>query len=148
MSAEWQFLVTLNERLRRLRDPVEIQDVAVRLLGEHLQVNRINYAHIEGDEVVISRSYTSGVAPMPHRGPVVAFGKAIVDACRHGEAVAVSDVRTDPRFTDVERTHLLAREIAAFAGAPLIKEGRWLATFGVHSKTPRVWTRDQIALVE
>ena len=36
MSAEWQFLITLNEQLRPLKDPVEIQDVAVRLLGENI----------------------------------------------------------------------------------------------------------------
>ena len=37
MSAEWHFLVTLNERLRPLRDPVEIQSVVVQLIAEHLQ---------------------------------------------------------------------------------------------------------------
>jgi hypothetical protein len=34
MSVEWNFLVTLNEQLRPLKDPVEIQQVAVRLIGE------------------------------------------------------------------------------------------------------------------
>lgn len=33
---EWRFLITLNERLRPLRDPAEIQEAAVRLLGEQL----------------------------------------------------------------------------------------------------------------
>ena len=28
MSIEWQFLITLNEQLRRLKDPVAIQEVA------------------------------------------------------------------------------------------------------------------------
>jgi len=79
---------------------------------------------------------------------VAAFGKAIVDACRRGETVVVTDTHTDPRFTDAERAQLLASEIAAVVGVPLIKEGRWVATFGVHSSTPRTWTRDQIALVE
>ena len=68
---------------------------------------------------------------------------------RRGETVVVDDVNTDPRFTDAERAQLLAaQQIAAFVGMPLIKDGRWLATFGVHSATPRAWTRDQIALVE
>ena len=140
MSAEWQFLITLNEQLRPLKDPVEIQEVAVRLIGEHLQASRVNYAHIDGDEFVISRSYADGVPPFAGRGPVVRFGEAIVDACRRGETVAVDDVNTDPRFTDAEREQLLAGETAAFVGAPLIKDGRWLAMFGVHSATPRTWT--------
>ena len=148
MSAEWHFLITLNEQLRPLKDPVEIQEVAVRLIGEHLHASRVNYAHIDGDEFVISRSYADGVPPFAGRGSLARFGKAIVDACRRGETVAVDDVNTDPRFTDAEREQLLAGETAAFVGTPLIKDGRWLATFGVHSATPRTWTRDQIALVE
>ena len=148
MSLEWQFLITLNEQLRPLKNPVEIQEVAVRLIGEHLHASRVNYAHIVDDEFVISRSYADGVQPFAGRGPVTRFGKAIVDACRRGETVVVDDVSADPRFTDAERAELLAVETAAFVGAPLIKDGRWLGTFGVHSRTPRTWTRDQIALVE
>ncbi len=84
----------------------------------------------------------------PIEVPSPAFGDAVVEACRRGETVVVSDVHTDPGFTDAERAPLLASEIAAFVGAPLIKEGRWLATFAVHSATPRTWTQDEIALVE
>src|SRR5262249_14620910 len=44
-----QFLVTLNDQLRPLRDPVEMQEVTVRLLGENLDGNRVSYATIERD---------------------------------------------------------------------------------------------------
>ena len=148
MSVEWQFLITLNEQLRPLKDPVEIQEVAVRLICEHLHASRVNYAHVEGDEFVVSRSYAGGVSPFAGRGSVARFGKAIADAGRRGETVAVDDVNTDARITDAEREQLLADETAAFLGTPLIKGGRWVAAFGVHSATPRTWTRDQIALVE
>src|SRR5688572_22015779 len=148
MSAEWHFLLTLNERLRPLKDPIEIQEAAVRLIGEYLQASRVNYAQIEGNEFVVSRSYARSVPSFAGRGHVARFGKTVVDACRRGEAVVVSDTRTDTRFTDAEREQLLASEIASFVGVPLIKEGRWVAVFGVHSSTPRTWTRDQIALVE
>jgi hypothetical protein len=60
MSAEWQFLLKLNERLRPLRDPVEI---AVRLIGEHLQASCVNYAQVEGDEFVIRRSMHTASRP-------------------------------------------------------------------------------------
>lgn len=148
MSVEWRFLITLNEQLRPLKDPVAIQDVAVRLIGEHLHASRVDYAHIDGDEFVISRSYADGTAPPARRGSTARFGKAVVDACRRGETVVVDDVTTDSRFTYSEREQLLAGKTAAFVGTPLIKDGRWLATFGVHSGTPRTWTRDQIALIE
>jgi PAS domain S-box-containing protein len=148
MSLEWRFLITLNEQLRLLKDPVAIQEVAVRSIGEHLDASRVNYAHIDGDEFVISRSYAYGVPPFAGRAPVSRFGKAVVGACRRGETVAVDDVNTDPRFSDTEREQLLAGQTAAFVGTPLIKDGRWFAIFGVHRATPTPWTRDQIALVE
>src|SRR5262245_37376218 len=103
MSAEWQCLIALNERLRPLRDPVDIQNTAVRLVAEHLQASRVDYAHVEGDEFVIARSYPDRVAPSAARGPVAWFGAAIADAYRRGETVAVADVHADPRFTDGER---------------------------------------------
>ena len=37
-TTEWEFLTTLNERLRRLRDPAAIHDVTVALLAEHPNV--------------------------------------------------------------------------------------------------------------
>src|SRR5689334_2803346 len=148
MSAEWQFLITLNERLRPLKHPVAIQDAAVRVLGEHLKINRVHYAYIEDDEFVISCSYVDGVPPLPSRGPVARFGAAMVDLCRKGDTVVVDDVRSDPRLTDAERESLLSCHIAACVGRPLIKNGRWVATLAVHSATARTWTSDQIALVE
>jgi PAS domain S-box-containing protein len=148
MSVEWQFLITLNEQLRRIRDPIEVHEVAARLLGEHLHASRVHYARIDGDEFVITRSYTDGVPPLGERGPLARFGSAIVEACRRGETVVVDDVNTDPRFTSAAREQLLRAGTLAFVGTPLIKDGRWLGTFGVHSTTPRTWTRDQIALIE
>ena len=148
MSAEWRFLVTLNERLRPLRDAVEIQKAAVGLLGEHLQVNRVHYAQIEGDEFVIRHFYVNLVAPSPTRGVLSRLGPAILDACRRGETIIINDVGTDPRLPEDTRERLLGRETTAIVAAPLIKEGRWVATFSVHSAKPRVWTADEVALVE
>jgi PAS domain S-box-containing protein len=143
-----QFTVNLNDRLRQLNDPVEIQDVTVRLLGEHLRVNRVCYATIDGDEFIIDRSYVNGVPPSPPRKPVTLFGTALIESYRRGESVAVHDVSQDPRFTEAERAALFANDIAAFAGVMLLKDGRWMAAFGVHSATPRVWTGEEIALIE
>jgi PAS domain-containing protein len=143
-----QFLVRLNDALRPLRDPVEMQDVAVRLLGEHLHVNRVSYCEVDRDEFVITRFYVNGVSPILGRGSISAFGAALVDAYRRGETVAVDDVATDPRLEDAERTLLLGIQVAAFSAVTLHKEGRWLASLVVSAATPRAWTRDEIALLE
>jgi PAS domain S-box-containing protein len=149
MSAEWHFLVTLNERLRPLRDPVEIQRVVVQMIREHLHASRVHYAQIQGNEFVIRRSSEAAdAAPFPIRGPVAFFGQSILDACRRGEAVAVDDASTDPRLADTDRAQLIASGMAAFIAVSLTKGGQWLATFCVHADTPRRWTSDQVAVVE
>jgi hypothetical protein len=50
MSIEWPFLIALNEQLRRIRDPAEVQEVAARLLGEHLHASRVHYARRDKHE--------------------------------------------------------------------------------------------------
>jgi PAS domain S-box-containing protein len=148
MSSEWRFLVTLNERLRPLGDPNERQQLTLSLLGQHLAASRVHYARIDGDDFVIGRAHVNGVAPLPMRGPVHAFGRAIVDSCHRGTTIAVPDARTDTRLADLDRAYLLGIDTQALIAVPLTKHGRWIAVFAVHSRTPRVWTRDEIALVE
>jgi len=143
-----KFLVTLNDRLRPLRDPVEIQDVAASLLGEYLRLNRVIYGDIDGDEFIVGRTYVNGVAPFAGRGRIADFGTALVDAYMRGETVAVNDVLKDERLTDADRAVLARGEIAAFIVTTLHKDGRWVGGFAAHSAKPRDWTRDEIALVE
>ena len=147
-EAQLQFLITLNDRLRPLQDPVEIQDVATRLLGDHLGLNRVLYGDMDGDEFIVGRCYANGVAPFAGRGRVADFGTALVDAYKRGETVAVEDVLTDERLTDAERAALSNVQIGAFVVTTLHKEGRWVGGFSAQSATPRSWTREEIALVE
>lgn len=148
MAPEWRFLTALNERLRPLTDPAAIQEIAVRVLGEHLDACRVTHAEVEGNDFVVRHSYGQTVSPLADRGPLALFGHAAVDACRRGETVVVTDAHTDGRLTDAERAQLHANQIAAFVGVPLSDDGRWVAVFGVHSSTPCAWTPEQIALIE
>ena len=54
---------------------------------------------------------------------------------------------TDPRLSDADRAALRARQIAAFVGVTLFKDGRMVAAFGANHDTPRAWTPTEIELV-
>jgi PAS domain S-box-containing protein len=136
------FLLRLTDTLRPLGDPLAIQEVTTRMLGEYLHVNRCNCGDIEGSDFIVRRSYANGVAPWIPGGPVATFGQSLIKAHRRGEPVVVNDVRSDPRLNDSERETLLGYEIAAFAGVMLLKDGQWVAVLAVHSATPRAWTKD------
>src|SRR5262245_161760 len=140
------FLLRLNDALRPLRDPVEIQNLTVRLVGEHLRVSGVAYFVIDGDDFIVTMSYDDGIVPIRSRWPMASIG-SLLEAYKRGEPVIVSDIRTDPRFTDA-RAKLLSQRIVALLRVMLRKEGRWVATFGVNSSSPRNWTHDEIALIE
>src|SRR5262245_20833349 len=140
------FILRLNDALRPLRDPVEIQNLTARLVGEHLRVNGVAYFVIDGDDFIVTMSYDDGIVPIRSRWPMASIG-SLLEAYKRGEPVIVSDIRTDPRFTDA-RAKLLSQRIVALLRVMLRKEGRWVATFGVNSSSPRNWTHDEIALIE
>ena len=141
------FLLKLSDAVRGLIDPDDVQETAARLLGEHLGVNRVGYAEMEDHSYVIRREYAHGVAPLVGHGPTGSFGAALRDAYRRGETVVVNDVSSDPRFTEAERVTMEARQIAAFIGTTLVKNGKFLAAFGANNATQRNWTPTEIALV-
>src|SRR5215467_7581498 len=141
------FLLRLADTLRPLSDPLAIQEVSCRLLGQHLHVNRVRYADVDGTNYIVRMSYVNGVAPLVDRGPVAAFGEWLLEAYRGGETIIVSDVRTDPRFTESERVYLRVAEIAAFAAVSLVKDKQLVAAFGIHNATPRVWTKREVELI-
>src|SRR5580765_4485400 len=141
------FLLRLSDALRPLSNPLDVQEVAARLLGEHLRVNRVGYAELENREYVIRREYTCGVAPLAGHASRGNFGAALSELYRRGETVVVSDVDTDPRFTESERVAMHEREIAAFVGVMLLKGGQLVAAFGANNSTPRRWGVIEIALI-
>ncbi len=141
------FLLKLSDALRPLGDPLDRQEMAARLLGEHLDVNRVGYAELGTSPPTIRREYIRGVAPLAGRGLAGAFGPAFQDAFQRGETVVVSDVRTDPRFSESARAVLGEREIAALVGVTLLKGGQLVAAFGANNATPRDWTSGEVELI-
>jgi PAS domain S-box-containing protein len=143
----FEFLLKLTDAIRGLINPADVQQTAARLLGEYLGVNRVGYAEMEDNGYIIRREYTRGVAPLAGHGTSGTFGAALRDAYRRGETVVVNDVDSDPRFTESERVVMKQRQIAAYIGATLVKNGKFLAAFGANNATPRQWTSTEIALV-
>ena len=127
------------DALRPLADPAAVQAEAARLLGTYLGVNRSTYAEIDGECAVLRGRYSDGVPPLPDRLPLAAFG-GLVDESRRGRMVAIDDVRSDARVSEAALAAFDAIHMRAFVTVVLIKDGRWVAAFGVDAATPRAWT--------
>lgn len=141
------FLLRLNDAVRPLNDAAAIQEIAARLLCEHLGVARVGYAEPGGAEYIIRREHTRGAEPLVGTPLRIAVRGALGDALRRSGAIVVSDVETDQRLSDDDRAAFRARQIAALIGVARFKDGQMAAAFGVNHNAPRVWTTGEIELV-
>ncbi len=143
------FLLTLSDALRPLRDPEAIKTTACRVLGEQLRANRAFYAEVRGEDWVVEGGYAQGAAPLPPgRYAAATYGPRIMDTYRVGRRVVFRDTRSDAGFAAEERAAHVAISILAAVGVPLLKEGRLVAILVIHTAEPRDWTEDEITWVE
>jgi PAS domain S-box-containing protein len=82
------FRIILADALRPLADPVAIQAIASRILGEHLDANRVAYFEVRGANYVVERDYLNGATPLVGNYPVDAFGSQVLAAYRNGRVVS------------------------------------------------------------
>lgn len=141
------FLLKLSDALRPLSDPVAIQKVAARMLGEHLRVLRAGYGEVEDDVLVIRADYTQGAASLNGRYPLDAFGPTLAKAYREGGVLVVRDTEKDTALTEAEREQFSKVQVAAHITVATRKAGHHVISLGVQSDIPRDWTEDEVAIV-
>ena len=152
------FLLTLSDALQPLADAAEIQATTTRLLGTHLGADRAMYAEVEGEPgsetgtirgqyVRSARGGEPAAVPFPERFAYRPFGEESMAGRYRGDLLIVPDIAAAPGFEAAERAAWAADGVRAAVVAPLVKDGRLVAEFGVHSAMPRPWTEAETALV-
>ena len=141
------FLLRLNDALRPLSDAAAIQETAARHLGEYLGVARVGYAELEAASISSAASIPAASSHSSDRPCKSASAPRCTRPSARGETIVVGDVESDQRLSDDERATFRSRQIAAFVGVALFKDGRMVASFGANHHTPRVWTAAEIELV-
>ena len=141
------FLLQLNDAIKPLADPIAVQETASRLLGEHLKADRAGYFEIDGHDCVIERDWAPSVPHLCGRFIGAAFGQWLADAYQSGRTVVMNDIADEP-LTPGEREAYGDIEVAALISKPLVKEGKFVGGFSVHSAAPRAWTRQEMRLLE
>ncbi|WP_237482960.1 HWE histidine kinase domain-containing protein [Lichenibacterium dinghuense] len=142
------FLLRLSDALRPVGDPVEVQRIATRMLGQHLGATRVFYVAVgsDGDTADILHDYTDGVPSRVGRYSLQAFSSSALREWRAGRTASTDDVEDDTRYSRAEREAYASVSTRAGFGVPLIKEGRLVALLGVNQATPRHWSDDDIEI--
>jgi PAS domain S-box-containing protein len=143
------FRVALSDALRPLASAIEVQKAAARVLGEYLGVNRAMYVERlgDGDRVLIQYDYCVGVPTLAGRHRLSDYGP-ILEGLMAGRTVVVSDVARAPEFTAQQRDAFASVGVGAYVAVPVVKGGRMAAFFNVHQSEPRVFSADEIDLIE
>ncbi|MBM0744237.1 GAF domain-containing protein [Phormidium sp. CLA17] len=142
------FRVSLTDALRPLIDPIEMQAMASRLLGEYLGANRVAYFEVRGNNYVVEHDYVNGAAALTGSYPIDSFGPKLFAASCDSRTVSVSDVESDPNLSPTQRSAYAALQIGAHISIPLVKNGEFVAGLAVHITEPRVWKPEEVALAE
>lgn len=141
------FRSVFGDVTRDLTDEHALKRVASRLLGLHLQASRVVYAEvIDEEQVVIEPGYVDGVDQINGALNLKDYGPRVAATLGEGNPVVVTDVRDDANYSDLEKKAYAKMDIAAQLGVPILKNGRLVAMVGIHQKTPRVWTSEDMAI--
>jgi PAS domain S-box-containing protein len=147
-----QFLLDLNDRLRRLEDADAIIETAAARLGHFLSASRVAYGEFDEAQTLvhIEGEWTAGVAErvLRHIG-IDAFGTAEMTDLTAGRTLAVADARHEDLATAIGPALIYARlDVRALAAVPLVRNGRLAALLYVAQRPPRHWSHQELALVE
>ncbi len=145
------FLSTLEDALRPLTDPGAILDAGLRLLAEHLGVDRCAYWQLDafGWTLLLQRDHTrpefASLAGTPCG--LSQFGPDFAQAVRAGKPALEADIRQNPRAARA-LPWLEQAGIRAFAAVPQPLPGGGIAGFFVHQQTPRHWLPVEVMLLQ
>lgn len=144
------FLLRLSDRLRLVADPVEIQEIAIGMLGEFLEADNAFYVEVTRDgRLFIKHEYHKpDAAPRVGIYGMDMLKPELTVPLMAGTTLAVRDLKQSPYLDAAEKNALASEDFRAFVTVPLNKQGRLLSFLSVLSLQPRNWRNSEISLVE
>lgn len=144
-----RLLAEIDDAARRLLSPEEIVLLSARLLGEFLDVDRCAFADVEADEDTfnVTGNYLRDMPSIVGRYAFHDFSLECLRCMRAGEPYVVYDAEEDWSTQPVLES-FRAMQIGAVICVSVKRSGVFTAAMAVHSKEPRVWRADDVALVQ
>jgi PAS domain S-box-containing protein len=143
------FLLALSDRLRQLTGTEAVMAEASRSLGQHLGVTRAGFGELNRTDGVfrLYPDWTDGTATSAGEWPLPGVVGELERELQNGVLIMVEDVDLDPRTAATTGAYQ-AIGVRAFATTPLMRGDRLQAFMNVHSSTPRIWTAEEMGLLD
>ena len=143
-------LFRVSELIRTLHDPYELSYAVAEQVGIHLDARRclFNETDVERDLEIVHCDYCDGVPSVAGEHRISDYSTITSGEMQRGLTVVNNDSKTDPRTAaDYDRSYAATGE-RAYVAFPLLRDGRWVASLWASVDKPRVWTREEVALVQ
>jgi signal transduction histidine kinase/ActR/RegA family two-component response regulator len=130
-------------------EPEQILPVALRVLGEHLQVSRSMFGNVDAEcrSYTVPHDYTVGCNSSVGTYPLPDPGRSILAALLTGATVVVRNVDTESAAAESAEA-FRALQVKAMICCPLIRDGKLRALMAVSQTTPRDWTQGEVRMVQ
>lgn len=133
---------------REIDDPFDVMALVQRLVGHRLGASRVIYAEpTEGGRGFVGvPHYCDGCEDLNGKLPVSGFASEVSQTLRSGDTIILDDVAA---AVDGQEglAALLKVNVAALVCVPVKRDGKVVSILGVHHRTPRLWSSDEVELV-
>ncbi len=145
-----KFLLELNDTLRSLLDPEEIQVTAMHILGRHLKVNRAFYSELVQDKESFQSNpgYHDGVEMVQDEVNISSLKPEVIEQFLEGKTLVYNDILKEQVLKKGQDKIASALQVRAAITVPIIRNGILVAAIRIHQINPRIWTAAEVSLVE
>ena len=146
-----RFMAGLSERLRAAADADTLLAGTVEAVGAFVHALHCslaeNDAAVERAELRASWSRIPTAVSVPRVFAVASYGSLVAELTR-GCTVRCGDAETDPRTAPTYDLAYRPFGTRSFLCIPLLRNGRWVATFSVAFHDVHDWTDDEVGMLE
>jgi len=149
-EARLQLLNDVSELIRTNLDVNELSAAVAKAVGQHLNVRRclFNQTDLDHDLELVFNDYCDGVESVAGSHKISDYSSITSEEMQQGKTVVNFDAAIDPRTAaDYERSYEPHGE-RAYVAVPLMREGRWVASLWVSDNRPRMWSEEEVLLLE
>jgi signal transduction histidine kinase/DNA-binding response OmpR family regulator len=147
----FRFYDRLSIATRAATDADTVMKITTETLGIYLNASRCAYAdvYLDNDQFAIRHDWTAAnVASTVGTYSLDLFGQHAAHEMREGRTLVTNDVEHELREDSTGLATFLSIGIAAIICCPLVKNDRLVAMMAVHQTNPRVWTENDISVVQ
>lgn len=147
-ESQQAYLIELTDSVSELTNPVEIQEMAGRLLGEYIAADRTYYVWMDDERQVatVEQDYVRGKSTSFAGEHAMHTFESMLKIIRTGQPFITNDVLTIPDLHDELETYV-GLGLRAFVAMPLFKKNKLMGAMCITSATPREWTAGELMIL-